>query len=284
MNWIVFSLLMFVFSNALYLLIRKAQIEKVETSVYSIPLFFIPAIFYFILALFTRTPLIISFPQFFLIIVAALFWSYLGNYFSQKGILYAPNPGYSLTLQKSYVILTTVAAFFLFASELSFTKVIGVLIIIGFSALISISKGKKEAQIKWVMFSLGAHLCFAFGSLISKHFLNIGLKPYTYLFYITAIVSVLNYLESRVKKTNFSLSKYQCFVMLGIGISATFFNLFMQLGYKYSPNPGYVASVNTSSVMSLTLLSAALFKDSLSMKKLIGILGVLVGLIIILIL
>lgn len=281
MSWVFFSLLMFVFSNALYLLIRKAQIEKVAISVYSIFLFFISSLIYFVLALWTKTPLSLSIQNFFLVVLAAFFWSYLANFFSQRGIIYAPNPGYSLILQKSYVILTTIAAFFLFSSELAMPKIIGILTIVGFSALISMGKERKGTEGNWVLFSLGAHLCFAFGALISKYFLNIGLQPYAYLFYITLIVSLLNFLESKGKRISFSLSKYQWLILLGIGVSAAFFNLFMQFGFAYAPNPGYVAAINTSSIMSLTILSAALFKDSLSAQKLIGIFGVFAGLLVI---
>lgn len=272
---------MFAFSNSLYLLIRKAQIEKIGTSVYSIAMFLIPSIIYFILALTSGVTLLPKLNHFLIIVVTAFLWSYLGNFFSQKGILYAPNPGYSLILQKSYVILTTVAAYFLFNSELSLLKIISILIIVGFSALVTISKERKKSETKWVIFSLGAHLCFAYGSLISKHFLNIGLQPYTYLFYITLIVSLLNISESKAKKISLSLPKKHWFILGGIGLSAALFNLFMQQGYKFAPNPGYVAAINASSIMSLTLLSAYIFKDSLSVKRVIGIVGVTVGLFII---
>ena len=92
---------------------------------------------------------------------------------------------------------------------------------------------------------------------------------------------LLNFLEAKAKKTKLALSKNQFLILLGIGVSAALFNLFMQEGYKYAPNPGYVAAINTSSIMSLTVLSALIFKDSLSLKKVAGILGVIVGLLII---
>ncbi|MFC1711210.1 EamA family transporter [Patescibacteria group bacterium] len=281
MNWISFSLLMFVFSNLLYLLIRKAQTEKIKTSIYSVTMFLIPSIIYLILALASGISLLPKFNHLIIIVITAFLWSYLGNYFSQRGILYAPNLGYSLILQKSYVMLTTIAAFFLFDSELSLLKIIAILIIVGFSALVSISKEKKKSDTKWVIFSFGAHLCFAYGSLISKYFLNIGLQPYMYLFYITFIVSLLNIYESRAKKISLSLSAKQWIILGGIGISAALFNLFMQQGYKYAPNPGYVVAINTSSIMSLTLLSAYIFKDNLSVKKIIGIVGITIGLFVI---
>jgi drug/metabolite transporter (DMT)-like permease len=278
MTWIFYSLLMFLASNFLYLLIRKAQLEKIDTSVYSVSMFFIPSLIYFVSALVSGVTLLPGLREFFLIIITAFLWSYLGNRFSQKGILYAPNPGYSLILQKSYVILTTIAAVFLFGSSISFLKVLAILIIIGFSALVSISGETSKSENKWVLYSIGAHLCFAYGSLISKYFLNIGLQPFTYLFYITLIVSLLNIYESKAKKASLSFSLPQWLVILGIGVSAALFNLFMQEGYKFAPNPGYVVAINTSSIMSLTLLSAYIFKDKLSVKKIVGIIGITVGL------
>lgn len=269
---------MFAGSNVLYLAIRKAQIEKIDTSVYSIGLFGIPCISYFLLATFSGVSLMVSISQFAIIILTALGWSYLGNYFSQRGILYAPNPGYSLVIQKSYVILTTLISVILFSSEISIQKVVAVLLIILFAGVISISGKKKEAQGKWILFSLGAHLCFAFGSLMSKHFLNLGWSPYLYLFYITLTVSLLSIFEAKKKKVSLKLNKKQLMLILIIGLASVFFNLFMQFAYGSAPNPGYVVAINTSSILALTLLSAYLYKDDLSRQKLIGVLGVTVGL------
>jgi drug/metabolite transporter (DMT)-like permease len=180
--WILLSLLMFISSNFLYLLIRFAQKKNIPINVYSVAMFLIPAITYFLIATITHTSLLIPLSAFALIIFVAFFWSYLGNYFSQKGILYAPNPGFSLIIQKSYVVLTTIAAIFLFGASLNIGKFIGILLILGFVALISLGGKTKKSELKWVLFSLGAHLCFAFGSLMSKQFLNMGLTPYVYLF------------------------------------------------------------------------------------------------------
>jgi uncharacterized membrane protein len=69
-------------------------------------------------------------------------------------------------------------------------------------------------------------------------------------------------------------------ILLGIGLSQVGFNLFMQYAYKAAPNIGYVVAFNTSSIMSVTLLSAIFFKDKLTRNKLLGVVGVLVGLLI----
>jgi drug/metabolite transporter (DMT)-like permease len=271
---------MFLSSNALYLLIRVAQKKNISTNIYSIALFIIPAIIFFILALLTKTPLIIPAEHLGLILVAGFFWSYLGNYFSQKGILYAPNPGYSLILQKSYVVLTSIAAIFLFGLDLTIPKFVGILVIVGFSAFMSLGEKTKKSESKWIVFSLFAHLAFAFGSLISKQFLNMGLEPYTYLFYINVLVAILNLIESYHKKTVFKFSLKQIGLLFGMGVASVCFNLFMQYAYKYAPNPGYVVAFNTSSIMSVALLSAVLFKDTLSKQKMIGVVGILVGLLV----
>jgi len=243
-------------------------------------MFLIPAITYLFLSFATKTTLILSLPHLSLVIGTAFLWSYLGNYFSQKGILFAPNPGYSLVIQKSYVVLTTIAAIFLFGSSISLPKIFGIFVILIFVGIISLSGKTHKSESKWVLFSILAHLCFAFGSLMSKQFLNMGLQPYTYLFYITSFVSVLNLIEAKRKKVKIKLNRNQIILILIIGLASVGFNTFMQFGYKLAPNPGYVVAINTASIMSLTIFSALIFKDELSKQKIVGVLGVLFGLLI----
>lgn len=277
--WIFYASLMFLASNVLYLLIRLAQKQNIPISFYSITLFLVPSIIYFFAASFTKTSLLLAPEHLLLVIAAAFFWSYLGNYFSQKAILLASNPGYSLILQKSYVVITTIAAVFIFKAEFSWQKFIAILFILFFSMLIAISsKEKKTGSYKWVYFSLLTNLCLAFGSLISKYFLNLGLQPFVYLFYINFFVATLNFFDFKKQKITVSLSKKQLLLVIFIGIFSMIFNFSMQLAYKVAPNIGYVSAINISSIMTLTLLSALIFKDDLSKHKIFGIVGVLVSL------
>lgn len=277
--WIFYAALMFLASNVLYLLIRLAQKQNIPISFYSITLFLVPSIIYFFAAKFTGISLLLSPSHFLLVILAAFFWSYLGNYFSQKAILLSSNPGYSLILTKSYVVITTIAAVFLFNAEFNWQKFIAILFILFFSMFIAISsKEKKTRNYKWVYFSLLANLCLAFGSLISKYFLNLGMQPVVYLFYINFFVATLSFFDFKKQKIAISLSKKQLLLVIFIGIFSMFFNFSMQLAYKAAPNIGYVSAINVSSMMSLTLLSALIFKDDLSKQKMFGIIGVLVSL------
>ncbi len=277
--WIFYAALMFLASNVLYLLIRLAQKQNIPISFYSITLFLVPSIIYFFAAKVTGLSLLLSPQHFLLVITAAFFYSYLGNLFSQKAVLLAPNPGYSLILQKSYVALTTVAAVFLFDSEFSFKKFIAILFILFFSMMIAISpKGKKTHDDKWVYFSLLANLCFAFGSLVLKHFLNLGIQPFVYLFYITIFVAILNFFDFKKQKISLNLSKKQFLLAILIGVFSMVVNFSMQLAYRVAPNIGYVSAINVSSMMSVALLSALIFKDDLSKQKIFGIIGILASL------
>lgn len=277
--WIFYASIMFLASNILYLLIRLVQKQNIPISFYSIFSFLIPSIIYFFATQFTGTSLKLSPNHFLLVMTAAFFWSYLGNFFSQKAILLATNPGYSLILQKSYVVITTIAAVFLFQAEFNWQKFIAILFILFFAMLISISgKERKTKNYKWVYFSLLTALCFAFGSLISKHFLNLGLQPFVYLFYINLFVAILNFFDFKKQKIVLHLSKKQIFLVILIGIFSMAFNFSMQLAYKGVPNIGYVSAINVSSIMSVTFLSALIFEDDLSKQRIVGMLGVLVSL------
>ena len=52
----------------------------------------------------------------------------------------------------------------------------------------------------------------------------------------------------------------------------------MQVGFNLAPNVGFVNAANAASISLLTLMSTFFFKDELTIKKMIGILGVTAGL------
>lgn len=286
--WIFYSCLVFIFSNILYLSIRYVQKRQVPIAVYTLFQFSIPAITYFLANLLTKTNMILPLPQFLLIVVVAFFWSYLGNWFSQQGILLAPNPGYSLIIQKSYVALTAVLSVFIFGANLSGVKLLAIIVVlIGIFFLVqnqptvkqAFSSTKNQSTSKWLIFSLGSHLCFAFGSLMSKHFLTIGLTPSIYLLYTNLVVITLNAQQFKTYHCTSNLLKNNWLILLIIGLSSAGFNLSAQFGYKVAPNIGYVAAFNTASIMGVIILSSLLFKDELSKKKLLAAGAVLAGLI-----
>jgi uncharacterized membrane protein len=62
-------------------------------------------------------------------------------------------------------------------------------------------------------------------------------------------------------------------------LSGASYAYFMQVGFNLAPNVGYINATNAASISLLTLMSTIIFKDELNPKKLVGIIGVTLGLI-----
>jgi drug/metabolite transporter (DMT)-like permease len=88
--------------------------------------------------------------------------------------------------------------------------------------------------------------------------------------------------EMAVKKTKVSgLNRNQWVVLVLIGVAATAFNYLMQVGYNLAPNIGYINALNAASIGVIALGSALLFGDHLNLRKLIGIVGMIAGVVLV---
>jgi drug/metabolite transporter (DMT)-like permease len=286
MNWITASFLMFVSSVALYLLVRKSSLEKIPTQLNNLAMFLVPLLVYIFMAYATHADMHVSWYQLLVIAILAIFFSYLGNNLSLKSISLAPNPGYSLVLSKSYVVFTTIAAIFLFGSELTLRSVVAITSIVCFSALIMVNKKRGETltsdlkDTKWLILAIGAFFCWGMLALTTKYLLILGVSILARLIYSMIIVVLLIGVEIRHQKIRVSnLGKSQWLLLISIGILAALFNYFMLLGIDLAPNIGYVNAINASSISLVTLFSYFLFNDELNKRKMIGIIGVTAGLI-----
>jgi len=162
MNWIIASLLMLLSSVALYLCVRKSNSLNTPQQLNNLAMFLVPFLVYLVLIVGTPTSFTLKPFEYALILIQSIFFSYLGNVFSLKGIEHAPNPGYSLIIAKSYVVFTSVASVFIFSAPLTTKTVIGIGIIVLFSALITIDSDKNRSSsnkwwlpIPWVLFFAG---------------------------------------------------------------------------------------------------------------------------------
>ena len=281
MNWIIASLLMFFSSVAVYLFVRKSNSLKTPQQLTNLAMFLIPVIVYLLVTVNTPTRFTLKPFEFFLILIQGIFFSYLGNVFSLKGIQYSPNPGYSLIISKSYVVFTAIASIFIFSAPLTFKSVIAILCIVAFSALIIIDKNKNKAASNrlWLPYTIGAFFCWGLLALSSKYLLNLGVPILTRLIYSMIVTTIIILGEIKVKKVNIlHTTRSQLVTLLLIGLFGTSFNYFMQVAFNLAPNVGYVNAANAASISLLTLASAFIFKDDLSLKKMIGIAGVTAGL------
>lgn len=282
MNWIIASLLMLVSSVGLYLFVRKSNTLKTPQQLNNLSMFLVPVVVYLIMTIGTPTDFALQPFEYLLIIMQAIFFSYLGNVFSLKGIEYAPNPGYSLIISRSYVVFTAIASIYLFDSPLTTKSVVAIICIILFAALIAIDKDRDKlgSNAAWLPYTIGAFFSAGFSALSSKYLLNLGVPILTRLIYSMLLVTILIIGEMLVKKVNLkNTSKPQLITLLMIGIFGASFNYFMQLAFNLAPNVGYVNATNAASISLLTIMSYIIFKDQLTMKKMLGIFGVTGGLI-----
>lgn len=282
MNWIIASLLMFISSVALYLCVRKSNALKTPQQLNNLAMFLIPVLVYLAITINTPTRFALKPFEYLLILIQGIFFSYLGNVFSLKGIELSPNPGYSLIISKSYVVFTAIASIFIFSAPLTTKSVIAIAFIVLFSALITIDKDKNRSSSNklWFPYTMGAFFCWGFLALTSKYLLNMGVPILTRLILSMIVVTILIFGEMKVKKVSvLRITKPQIITLLLIGIFGASFNYFMQVGFNLAPNVGYVNAANAGSISLLTLASAFLFKDELTPKKMIGIVGVTAGLI-----
>ena len=286
MTWITSALLMYLFSVLFYLLTRSAQKRNISLQEYSLWGFGLPAIGYTMAILVTKESLQTSGINWFWLIFSSIFFSWLGNYFSQKSMILAPNPGYPLIISKSYVVYTAVASIWLFSAPLSLKAVMAILMIVTFSAIITISRTnnlkKSESKI-WFFYAMGAFFCWGSLALASKFLLNNGVSVLLRLWVIHLIVGSMLAFELIQKRIKINWSLNKTWLLFSLGISGGLFNYFMQLGFSLVTNPGVINAVNAASISAVTIFSAMIFKDELNLRKIIGIIGVTAGLIILMV-
>jgi drug/metabolite transporter (DMT)-like permease len=281
MNWITASLLMFVSSVALYLCVRKSNTLKTPQQLNNLAMFLIPVLVYITLTVRTPTSFSLTPFEYLVILIQGIFFSYLGNRFSLKGIEYSPNPGYSLIISKSYVVFTAIASIFIFSAPLTIKSVIAIILIVMFSALITIDKDKDRTTSNklWFPYTMGAFFCWSFLALSSKYLLNMGVPILTRLILSMVVTTMFIFGEIIYKRVEWKrVSKDQLITLLMIGILGASFNYFMQVAINLAPNVGYVNATNAASISLLTLVSSFFFKDELTAKKMLGIFGVTAGL------
>lgn len=281
MNWILACGLMFMFSVGTYLVMRKLSLMKVSASLINLGMFFIPLFFFLPLAMSNPQAFMLNPYQFSIILVSAIFLSYLGNKFSIKSIILAPNPGYSLIISKSYVVMTSLMAIFLFHSELTFKSSLAIALILAFSALILIDPRQKEksGNQQWLPLAVGAFFCWGILSLASKYMLILGIAILPRLIYLMSIVSILIIWDIKKEKLPLNkLSRLELGLLIAMGACGAGFNYFMQVGIDLAPNVGYVNAVNAGSIAAVTVGAIILFKDEFSWRKMTGIIGVTAGL------
>ena len=286
MNWIAYSVMMFVSSVALYLTVRKSSLIKTPNYMTNLAMFAIPLVAYITMGIINSSSLAITWWQAVILLVTAIVFAYGGNKASLHAIDTAPNPGYSLVLSKSYVLFTTIVAVTLLGAELTAQKAIAILLIVAFSALIMVTRkgAKKVKSEKWILLSFGAFFAWGMLSLSSKYLFNHGVDTMAFLIYLYALVTLCIVGIDKVKVSKIKeVPNNAKLLLLGTGIFSTLFNLGQFEAIKLAPNVGYVNAINAASIAAVTVFAVIIFQDELTPRKAVGILGVVAGLILLLV-
>lgn len=273
---------MFVFSVLFYIVIRFGKQLNMSAALLNTATFAVPLVFLLAYVLIRDIPIEVSFTQVLIIGLSAFFFSYIGNFLSMKGVQTAPNPGFSLMIQKSYGAFTLFVAPLLFDSSISIKGVIGTFIIIGFGLVLTLEKGRKifSKDNIWIAFSLGSFFCFGFLTLTSKYLFSEDLNIYLYMLILYAFVLSFTLIQLFIQEKRNSFNNWKVIlVIVFAGLFSFLFNLTKNLAFDIAPNIGYVNAANAGSIAALTVVSAIVFKDKLTTQKLIGVLGIFTGLI-----
>jgi drug/metabolite transporter (DMT)-like permease len=280
MNWIIADLLLFTCSIAVYLAVRKAALSKLPVHFNNLAMFGVPLVVFLVGAVLSGASLVVTPWQLFVLVLIGVILAYLSNVASLKSVELAPNAGYSLVISKSYVVLTTFLAVPLFNAKLTWAAVFAIALIVGFSALIMINpKSAQRAKSgAWLPLAIGAFVGWAFLSLVAKYLFLQGVPPIIFLTYIFAIASACILIEMLTRRVDFTVIKRKLLPFLLIGVTAAGFNFFNFYTISIAPNIGYVNATNAASIGVVTVLSIFLFKDEFSIRKLVGVAGVIGGL------
>jgi len=251
----------------------------------NVSMFVIPTLVFVLLAFVGHVHLSLTPFEFVIMIITAVGFSYLGSKFSMDSIVEAPNPGYSLIISKSYVVMTAILSVFLFEQELTVRSSIAIVCIVFFSSLIIIDPRTHQQKSKvgqsWLPLALGAFFCWGMLALASKYLFTLGVPVLSRLVWVSSIASVFFIWDVRklLLHTITGFSKRQLLVYGFIGVLSAGFNYFMQVGIQLAPNVGYINAVNASSIAAVTVGAVLLFHDNFSKRKFLGVIGVTAGLI-----
>ena len=279
MTWILSAFGVIIFFSLMYIFIRSSR-TKIEVEVQTFSIFVIGTIFYFIYNILMNISFSIDLTYLLLILLTAALFSLTANFLSFKAMSLAPNPGYSLMITKSHAILTMILANIFFQSEITLKNSIAIFIVL-LSLGISLTSKKENKNSKqiWIVYALIAFFAFAFQSImltfLTRNNLEISLINFYLFFFLMLFMGCILF----YKKIKIDLTKQKLTLMVGMGISSALGNLFMVLGFSIAPNPGYISAASASTASLMMILSYFIFKDQLTSRKIIGAIGVTIGLI-----
>lgn len=274
--WIFLSCGVLLGSSAMYLLLRQGKDLGISAPMQNFVLFCFLTIFSCVWVAVEGASFLIPWQQFCGIVATSVFFSWAGNKWSLEALRRAPNPGYSLSITKTYAVTTYLLSPIFFASKITWYGLGAVLAVVFFSGLVAWGekiKAPAPGKTSWLLLSFLAFLAFGLDSLASIYFRMQGTPASILLFYGCLAITIAMAFELK-KNGNFkNLNNLGYANLFLTSVASLIFNWCLLTGYSFAPNPGYMNTVNSSSVALTAILSWIIFKDELNCRKLAGVLG-----------
>lgn len=278
--WILYSFIALITTVLSTILIRKLHLLSVPFKLQTSVQFIFPFLGFLIWILLEPKLLEIKFSHLLLVFVYAVFFVQLGTILSVKSITLAKNPAYAMAITRVNILIATFASVFLFGSYLSLMTLLSTLIIFIFSFFIldyAHSENKKSNL--WFWYALGGGILTSGYALGSKYFILESVPFLTRMFYAFLAMSFVAGFDLYINRTKIKVTKKRIIFLLSLGLLTFLFNIFAQFAFESAPNPGFVNSFIAISLIPILFLSTYYFKDELSLRKLFGVFGVFLGLI-----
>lgn len=275
-HWMWLTAIMFGSSVVLYTSIQKATAHGMSLALKNLTIFASPLVVFVIFALVADISLQVSWRQLGLLVPTGMV-VYANNLATLKSLERTPNPGYSLSIAKSYVVLTTLVAVPLFGAHLSFGAIISILLIVGFMTLLSVdptATKQQNTRKSWIAFALVAMVLTALITLMAKYLSQDGLPTITILVYFFGVGTVCTAVELVHKRVRLGHLQPHLKDLSLIGVANVSFNYFNYAALVAAPNVGYVNAANAASIGAITVASVWLLGAKLTTRKLIGVFGI----------
>jgi uncharacterized membrane protein len=227
------------------------------------------------------------------VIISSVFYT-IGNFADFTAMIKSPNPGYATATKSSNVILITLLSVLIFGSSLTWSKLLGAIIVMaGVILLVIDRKAVKNVGIgkglnDWRILAAVAAVSFALAVLGQKWALRIGFSSAQINLFIFALTFLSFLVWSRKDIKGWISDKVSLKFFLPLVFFAGAFsclaNYFSVIGVGQAPNPGYSESIKYTQNLFIVFLAVPLLGAKFNKQKFLGVVTVLVGAVIVVLL
>lgn len=124
--WIILAIIATFFTSILIIGIKYATTKNIDPAFILLISFSITALCALLHIITDKINIKFNWKIILILIICGIF-SYIGNLLLAKSIKLAPNPGYSLAILSTNIVIITIFSYFIFKSDLDFKSIVGII-------------------------------------------------------------------------------------------------------------------------------------------------------------